>query len=655
MFGRVLIANRGEIACRIIKTCRRLNIGTVAIYSDADRHAKHVRYADEAARVGPPNPAESYLNIDEILAVASRHGVEAIHPGYGFLSENPDFAEEVERNGITFIGPSPEAIRIMGLKDRAKSVAERAGVPVVPGYHGAGKSSQELYEEASKIGYPILLKAVAGGGGKGIRTVKHEAAFRDEFEKASKEAQLAFGNADMMIEKRIESPRHLEVQVFGDNFGNRVHLFERDCSVQRNNQKVLEEAPAPEISTEVREWLYRSATILANEIDYRGAGTVEFIADSRAGLKADSIWFLEMNTRLQVEHPVTEQITGLDLVEWQFRVAANEPMPLSQDQITRNGHAVEARICTENALEGFVPSTGQISRLKFPSGTRVDEGVDLWDTVSPYYDSLLAKMIATGETRNEALENLSRGLRNTQIDGVGSNLNLLVGIVDHQCFRSNAANTQFLVAELPISPADSDPHETVLILAAAGIVHAMLNGRKDWFIGFGLYGVMERKLKLNRCDQAFELDVSVQDCDTFVINTAAGHSTCRIQSEGLLVDGVNVENHIYVRDSRVTVYCESVWEFSLAQHFHAEKDRSQLDSVLSPVPGLLRLLEAAQEGRRVVRGDVIAKVEAMKMEFAIEAPTNGVIGEMFVEDGGQVDAGTRIARIEIENSIGRRS
>ncbi len=414
MFEKILIANRGEIACRVIESARDMGVKTVAVYSDADATVKHVALADQAVHIGGAAPADSYLKGDVIIQAALDTGAQGIHPGYGFLSENPEFVEAVEAAGLTFIGPSAKAIRAMGLKDAAKVLMEKANVPVVPGYHGDNQDGTFLAEQAGKIGYPVLIKAVAGGGGKGMRLVEAPADFADALASAQGEATTAFGNPDVLIEKYVTSPRHIEVQVFGDGT-NAVHLFERDCSLQRRHQKVIEEAPAPGMTAEMRAAMGDAAVRAAEAINYKGAGTIEFIVDGSNGLRPDGFWFMEMNTRLQVEHPVTEAITGVDLVEWQLRVASGETLPKQQDELTITGHAFEARIYAEDVPKGFLPATGTLSHLEFPTEARIDSGVRDGDTISPWYDPMIAKLIVHGPTREVALKQLERALRFTRV------------------------------------------------------------------------------------------------------------------------------------------------------------------------------------------------------------------------------------------------
>ena len=448
MFNKILIANRGEIACRIIETSKKMGVKTVAIYSDADVNAKHVAMADEAWRVGPAVVSESYLQGEKIIEVALKSGAQAIHPGYGFLSEAPDFVEKVEAAGLRFIGPSSAAIRAMGLKDAAKKLMEEAGVPVVPGYHGADQTPEFLAQQAGKIGYPVLIKARAGGGGKGMRKVDHPDDFLTALEGAQREGLSAFGDAHCLIEKWITSPRHIEIQVFGDDYGDAIHLFERDCSLQRRHQKVIEEAPAPGMTEEMRSAMGNAAVLCAKSIGYSGAGTIEFIVDASDGLKTDRFWFMEMNTRLQVEHPVTEMITGVDLVEWQLRVACGERLPLSQDSLTISGHAFEARIYAEDVPAGFLPVTGVVDYLSMPEFAREDSGIREGDNITPWYDPLISKVIVHGATREIALSRMKAALDQSRIGGTVTNLEFLSALCGHKGFASGEVDTGLIERDL---------------------------------------------------------------------------------------------------------------------------------------------------------------------------------------------------------------
>ncbi|MEO1331432.1 MAG: biotin carboxylase N-terminal domain-containing protein, partial [Pseudomonadota bacterium] len=473
MFSKILIANRGEIACRVIATARRLGVATVAVYSDADARALHVAVADEAVRIGPAPVAESYLQGARIIEAAQATGAEAIHPGYGFLSENPGFVEAVEAAGLVFIGPPASAIRAMGLKDAAKALMVEAGVPVVPGYHGARQDPAFLAGEADAIGYPVLIKARAGGGGKGMRLVEQAEAFEAALEGAQREAQASFGDPACLIEKYVTRPRHIEIQVFGDAHGNVVHLFERDCSLQRRHQKVIEEAPAPDMPEAVRAAMGRAAVEAATAIGYQGAGTVEFIVDGSGPLRQDGFWFMEMNTRLQVEHPVTEAITGLDLVALQLRVASGEPLPFTQDDLAIDGWAFEARLYAEDVPKGFLPATGRLDHLAFPDGVafeagpvRIDSGVVAGDEISPWYDPMIAKVITHGPTRGAALGRLRAALAGCQVVGSATNLAFLGALARHDGFAAGEVDTGLIARDLETLAATPAPPEHMAALAA---------------------------------------------------------------------------------------------------------------------------------------------------------------------------------------------
>jgi 3-methylcrotonyl-CoA carboxylase alpha subunit len=471
MINSLLIANRGEIACRIIRTAREMGIRTVAVYSDADAKALHVREADEAVPIGPSPARESYLVGAKIIAAAKATGAEAIHPGYGFLSENAEFAQAVMDAGLVWVGPKPSSITAMGLKDAAKALMAEAGVPVTPGYMGANQDPAFLAEQAAEIGYPVLIKAVAGGGGKGMRKVDSAADFADALASCQREAAASFGNAHVLIEKYILTPRHIEVQVFGDAHGNIVHLFERDCSLQRRHQKVIEEAPAPGMDDATRQQLCAAAVRAAKAVDYVGAGTIEFIADASEGLRADRIWFMEMNTRLQVEHPVTEEITGVDLVEWQLRVASGEPLPLTQDDLAIDGWAMEARLYAEDPAKGFLPSTGPLELFQLPDHIgRVDTGVHEGAEVSPFYDPMIAKLIAHGEDREAARETLSEMLEDSAVWPVRTNAAFLIRALDHPDFVAGAVDTGLIGRDGEAMAAAPEPSAAALTNAAMAMV-----------------------------------------------------------------------------------------------------------------------------------------------------------------------------------------
>ncbi|NNK77649.1 MAG: ATP-grasp domain-containing protein, partial [Litoreibacter sp.] len=482
MFSKILIANRGEIACRVIDTCRRLGVAIVAVHSQVDAGARHVAMADEAVALGGATPAESYLRQDAVIAAALKTGAQAIHPGYGFLCENRDFVAAVEAAGLVFIGPSADAIRAMGLKDAAKALMEEAGVPVVPGYHGADQEPGRLEVEAAAIGYPVLIKAVAGGGGKGMRRVDAPEDFLEALEAARAEALGAFGNDTVLIEKFVEKPRHIEVQVFGDG-QKAVHLFERDCSLQRRHQKVIEEAPAPGMTIQMREAMGAAAVRAARAIHYAGAGTVEFIVDASDGLRADRFYFMEMNTRLQVEHPVTEMITGLDLVAWQLQVAAGGGVPMSQDELRINGHAIEARIYAEDPAAGFLPATGTLEHLSFASGARIDTGVREGDVISPYYDPMIAKLTVHGEDRDVALARMTRALQQTRIAGCVTNVGFLSSLVRHEDFAAGDVDTGLIARDLEALAQEPQPcsrSRALASVAAGGFETGSMSGFALW-------------------------------------------------------------------------------------------------------------------------------------------------------------------------------
>src|SRR6478752_202447 len=467
MIASLLIANRGEIACRVIRTAKRLGIRTVAVYSDADAKALHVRMADEAMHIGPSAARESYLVGEKIIEAAKATGAEAIHPGYGFLSENADFAQAVIDAGLIWVGPKPDSIRAMGLKDAAKKLMTEAGVPVTPGYLGEDQDPARLRQEADGIRYPVLIKAVAGGGGKGMRRVDEPGQFDDALASARREAASSFGDDRVLIEKYIVSPRHIEVQVFGDSHGNVVHLFERDCSLQRRHQKVIEEAPAPGMDAETREALCGAAVRAAKAVNYEGAGTIEFIADASDGLKADRIWFMEMNTRLQVEHPVTEEITAQDLVEWQLRVASGEKLPKTQDELSINGHAIEARLYAEDPAKGFLPSVGRLEHFDLGDEGRIETGVEEGDAISPFYDPMIAKLIATGETRDDAIDGLAGMLDDVEVWPVRTNAAFLFNALVKPDFGDGRIDTGFIEKHIDELVPPAEPSEAVKRAAAA--------------------------------------------------------------------------------------------------------------------------------------------------------------------------------------------
>jgi 3-methylcrotonyl-CoA carboxylase alpha subunit len=649
MLHSVLIANRGEIACRIARTAKRLGMRTIAVYSEADADAMHTRLCDEAYLIGGSEPRASYLAIEALIAAAKRGGAECVHPGYGFLSENADFAQACVQAGLVFVGPPASAIRAMGLKDHAKKLMERAGVPVVPGYHGDRQDAKFLREKAYQIGYPVLIKPAAGGGGRGMRRVDKHADFDAALEGAVRESQSAFGTGRVLIEKFVTSPRHIEIQVFADNHGNAVHLGERDCSLQRRHQKVIEEAPAPGMTPILRTAIGNAAVAAAKAVDYRGAGTVEFVADGTAGPRADGFWFIEMNTRLQVEHPVTEEVTGLDLVEWQFRIAGGEKLPLRQDEIRFEGHAIEARIYAEDPAHGFLPSTGTIVALEFPDKIRVDSGIEAGDEVPPFYDPMIAKVISRAPTRDGAVDRLAQALNATVIAGVRTNVPFLANLCRAAAFRQGKVDTGFVDRNLVALGAA--PREPDWGAAARGAAHLLEAS-----------AVVPKEASAHEED-AWEEYSPWSACDGFQLGGR------REISLPIVVDGEDAEAVIaYGRDGpRLTVRgVEPATDVRLfrsgAQAYVMRSGRQTRvrirdfaasaaeagggDNVIkAPMHG--RVLELfAGIGDRVVSGQRLAVIEAMKMEHTLRAPFAAVVKELSVSSGAQVIEGAPIMVLE---------
>ncbi len=644
MFRRILIANRGEIACRIIDTARRLGVETVAVYSDADARARHVEMADQAVHIGGPAPADSYLRGDVIIAAALATGARAIHPGYGFLSENPDFVDEVEQAGLVFIGPSASAIRAMGLKDAAKALMEKAGVPVVPGYHGANQSDDHLSGAADAIGYPVLIKAVAGGGGKGMRRVDDPADFAQALASARSEAKGAFGNDAVLIEKYIQKPRHIEMQVFGDG-KTAVHLFERDCSLQRRHQKVIEEAPAPGMSDEIRAAMGAAAVRAATAIGYQGAGTVEFIVDSANGLRPDGFWFMEMNTRLQVEHPVSEAVTGVDLVEWQLRVAAGEALPATQDEITLNGHAFEARLYAEDVSKGFLPATGHLAHLRFPTGVRADTGVRPGDEISPWYDPMIAKIITHGPTREIALSKLSAALSETEVAGTVTNLTFLGALAADADFVAGMPDTGLIERHQDKLTAIRTPGATER--ARAALCAAGLDGPTSWETAFTLWQPMAQTVWLCENNAAVAVRLTFAGRDIVHVETA-GETVAFQHRAGGWRDGAGRAHRTLRIADKIFVFGPQTFEYGIVDPLdlgNAEAEGGNL--VTAPMPGLVRAVFAVP-GQRVSAGDRLAVLEAMKMEHTLKAGRDGVVGEVFAKAGAQVNSGAALIRLEDE-------
>jgi acetyl/propionyl-CoA carboxylase alpha subunit len=618
MFASVLIANRGEISRRITRTAKRLGIRGIAVYSEADAAAPFVDEADEAVLIGPAAARESYLVPEKILAAARETGAAAIHPGYGFLSENADFAQAVIDAGLIWIGPRPSSIRAMGLKDAAKALMIKAGVPTTPGYLGEDQSEPRLRAEADRIGYPVLIKAVAGGGGKGMRKVETSEDFAAALASCRREAKAAFGDERVLLEIYVMRPRHLEVQVFGDSQGNIVHLFERDCSLQRRHQKVIEESPAPGMTEAVRAAICGAAVKAAKAVDYEGAGTIEFIADASAGLRGEKIWFMEMNTRLQVEHPVTEAVTGQDLVEWQFRVAAGERLPLSQEQITLKGHAIEARLYAENPETGFLPSIGTLTHFKLPTrDIRIDSAVEQASEVTPYYDPMIAKLIVHAPNRAAAASELAAACRAAEIWPVKTNAAFLANALVQEDFLAGDVDTGFIESHLPALIGVAEPSAKVLQGAAA----ARLAGYQTpaALSGFRLNAPPRVEVRLQH------------GAKTYLVSL---HPPLRPA-------GISVVSHndeiIVFEDGRAFAFTEVT----------ANPDRGAGGSdgaVLSPMPGHI-LSVAAAEGDRVTKGTALLVMEAMKMEMTLTAPIDGIITGLTVKPGERVAEGVVLLRL----------
>jgi 3-methylcrotonyl-CoA carboxylase alpha subunit len=648
MFKSVLIANRGEIACRVARTAKRLGLRTIAVYSEADAHALHVRLCDEAHAIGPSPPALSYLSIDKLLAVAKSARAECVHPGYGFLAENADFAQACLEAGVVFVGPPAEAIQAMGLKDRAKALMEKAGVPVVPGYHGDRQDPKFLRQKAYELGYPVLIKPVAGGGGKGMRRVDRHADFDAALEGAQREAKTAFGDSRVLVEKYVSSPRHIELQIFADRQGNAIHLNERDCSLQRRHQKVIEEAPAPGMGAELRAAMGAAAIAAAKAVGYVGAGTVEFIVEGAKGLKMDGFWFMEMNTRLQVEHPVTEAITGLDLVEWQFRVAAGEKLPLAQQQVRLDGHAIEARLYAEDPEREFLPSTGRLLALQFPKndGLRVDSGVETGSEVSPFYDPMIAKLIVHAETRDEALDRLASALERTVLVGPRGNAGFLAALCRAPGFGKGQFDTGFIernLADLGAAPRGPDAAAAALgaetLVAHEGVRLAALSQSDsdgptspwDESDGFQLSG--RRRLALP----------VLLDDQTVVAEITYGPQGLEVSVEG----SAPAKDAVVVADGDVVYVLRKGRQTKVALRDLSLNEAGDHDTsgiVRAPMHGkVLHIL--VEPGAQVVRGQRLAIIEAMKMEHTLVAPTDGTVADISAAADAQVAEGAMLMRV----------
>ena len=669
MFTKILIANRGEIACRVAATARRMGVKTVAVYSDADANAKHVAVCDEAVHIGSSAPKDSYLRWERILEAAKATGAQAIHPGYGFLSENEEFAQACQNAGLVFIGPPPSAIKDMGLKAESKQLMEKAGVPLVPGYHGADQDPVLLQREADRIGYPVLIKASAGGGGKGMRAVDKSEDFAAALASCKREAINSFGDDAVLIEKYVQRPRHIEIQVFGDTQGNYVYLFERDCSVQRRHQKVLEEAPAPGMTPELRARMGEAAVAAARAVQYVGAGTVEFIVEQPGGYahpEQMKFFFMEMNTRLQVEHPVTEAITGQDLVEWQLRVASGEPLPCMQDQLKITGHAIEARICAENPDNNFLPATGALHVYGLPEcvtfergAVRVDSGVRQGDVISPFYDSMVAKLIVHGDTREQALARLDEALAQTHIVGLATNVQFLRRVARTDSF----AKAQLDTGLIPREEAVLFKQEPVglPLAAAAAVAQTLLHERAsegaDPFSrrdGWRSHGLVERRFEFDfggvhaKASLAYLHDGALRltvgegaEAMTGPLVFASTERGIDLQYAGqrtlAAVYAQGETDHVFTPQGATQIVAIDL----LA---HAGEDQDEGGRLTAPMPGKV-VSFAVQAGDKVSKGQALAVMEAMKMEHTIAAPADGVVAELLYAPGDQVTEGAELLKL----------
>ncbi len=676
MFKRILIANRGEIACRIIKTAKSLAIETVAVYSEADRRSLHVKQANFAEFIGPAPASESYLNIDAIICAAKKWQADAIHPGYGFLSENPKLAKACAENSIVFIGPSTNAIEAMGSKSHAKAVMSKANVPLVPGYHGSNNSVEHLLAEAEKIGYPVMLKATQGGGGKGMRVVNSATEMPLAIDGAQREALSSFGDKQLLIEKCILQPRHVEVQVFADQYGNCVYLSDRDCSIQRRHQKVVEEAPAPGLSNELRKQMGEATVQAAQAIDYVGAGTVEFLLDNRG-----QFYFMEMNTRLQVEHPVTELITGVDLVEWQLKVAAGERLPISQSEITHNGHSIELRIYAEDTDNDFMPSTGQIDYLKEPVSdrnvrlayVRVDSGVTQGDTISEYYDPMISKLIVWGQTRDIALKQLKQALTRYHVRGVTTNIGYLHSIISQPAFAEVKLDTGFLIKHQQGISKQQMVADSIWLTLAAVARWDDLNSKAAITAknsNTALPSPTKQGFRLSRHDvYRFNLsdthtnhqvrlhhpskETEVRQPNTFTVQYGdQRHLVCLLEKDNqfiITIDDVRYAFNVLHDEQKTTLfYLGQQRTFAHQPSFESPKAKEDELSPTAPLNGVISAVMVTK-GDKVAAGDPLLVLEAMKMEYTITAPVAATVDEVFYQHGDQVQHGSTLLHLASEN------
>jgi 3-methylcrotonyl-CoA carboxylase alpha subunit len=655
-FRNVLIANRGEIAARVIRTARAMGLRTVAVYSEADRDAMHVAMADDAVLLGPARARDSYLNIERVIEAARQTGAEAIHPGYGFLSENAEFAHACASAGIVFVGPTAEMMIAMGSKSGSKALMEKAGVPLVPGYHGEAQDEATLSRAAEKIGFPVLVKASAGGGGRGMRVVRQASELAAAIVSAKREAKAAFGDDRLLIEKYVDNPRHIEVQVIGDSHGNLVSLFERECTLQRRHQKVIEEAPSPTLDAKQRDTVCAAARKAAGAVNYVGAGTIEFVSDGK------EVFFIEMNTRLQVEHPVTELITGVDLVEWQLRVAFGEKLPLTQDQITMEGHAIEARVYAENPARNFMPSVGTISTWRTPEevdGLRIDAGYRAGDTVSPYYDAMLAKVIGWAPTRQGAIDRLNRGLEETDVRGIVTNIPFLSALVTHANVRANRIDTGFIERELKaLTPAQAAAGDMELGAAVAAILAEEAkvvgaDGHSPWQT-FGWMPVGRRqRVFIFRAGQGDEHKVTLHYGNgpaTLTMGSREIAFASQPSGEGRLdvtLDGIKSRAAVVVDGHELYLRTRNGrFELHWVDPFGGEtEEQTGEDKIVAPLPGTVVAL-LAQEGATLEKGAPILTLEVMKMEQTLRAPFAGVLKVIKCKVGDVVQEGVELAEVE---------
>jgi 3-methylcrotonyl-CoA carboxylase alpha subunit len=658
-FRTLLIANRGEIACRVIRTARAMGLRTVAVYSEADRDAMHVALADEAVLLGPARARDSYLNVERLIEAARKTGAEAIHPGYGFLSENAEFARACFDAGLVFVGPTAGMMTAMGSKSGSKALMEKAGVPLVPGYHGEAQDDATLAKAADKVGFPILVKASAGGGGRGMRIVRSADELAPAIVSAKREAKAAFGDDRMLIEKYVDNPRHIEVQVIGDSHGNLVSLFERECTLQRRHQKVIEEAPSPTLNPAQREAVCAAARKAAGAVNYVGAGTIEFVSDGK------DVFFIEMNTRLQVEHPVTELITGIDLVEWQLRVAFGEALPLKQDEIRFNGHAVEARVYAENPTKNFMPSVGKLSTWRMAAeigGLRIDAGYREGDTVSPYYDAMLAKMIAWAPTRDVAIERLNRGLEESDVRGIVTNIPFLSALITHPKVRANAIDTGFIERELAVlTQASPAPGELELCAAVAAVINderqaAQGDANSPWQTfgwmpvgrrqrnfafraGHGVSHGPEQKITLNYGSGPSTLVIGGREL-AFAIAPRDGGFDLTLDGVKTSVAAVIDGHELYLRTRN------GRFDLHLVDPFGGEtEEQAGADKIAAPLPGTV-VAVLAEVGAKLEKGAPILTLEVMKMEQTLRAPYAGVLKSVKCKVGDIVQEGVELAVVE---------